>query len=439
MLLSILILAAIGFIIISSVRWSMHPFLSLLIASLGVGLISGQSPIECIEYISSGFGGILGKIGLIVILGSIIGVVLERSGATMRIAMIILDTIGKRFPVLAMSIIGAIVSIPVFCDSGFVILSGLTKPFSDKTKISQGAYALALATGLYTSHTLIPPTPGPIAVAGNIGAMDHLGIIMLVGFITALFPLVVSWRLSVRWGSQLVIEKSSAPTEETLPPTLPSILPILLPILLISLSSVFKILSLSGKWADAIYFIGHPVVALLCGLIATWPLLRLTSIPLKTCIEKGIIVSGPILILTGIGAAFGTVLKGTQIDEAIRDMTANQELEGLAVLIIAFIVSAILKTAQGSSTSAMVITSSIVAPFLISSGVTDPWSLSALVMAIGGGAMTVSHTNDSYFWVVSKFSGIPMKSMLRSYTLITAIQGICIGMISIIIYILSNL
>ncbi len=417
----------------------MHPFISLLIASLSVGILSGQSPIECLEYISNGFGSILGKIGLIVILGSIIGVILERSGATMRIAMIVLNTIGKRFPVLAMSVIGAIVSIPVFCDSGFVILSGLTKPFSDKTKISQGAYALALATGLYTSHTLIPPTPGPIAVAGNIGAMDHLGIIMLVGFVTALFPLLISWRLSVRWGSRLTIEKSSNPIQDKLPPSIASVLPILIPIVLISLSSIFKILSLSGKWIDVIYFIGHPIVALFCGLLAAWPLLNHTLLPLKECIEKGIMVSGPILILTGIGAAFGTVLKGTQIDEAIRQVTESQDLEGLAVLIIAFLVSAILKTAQGSSTSAMVITSSIIAPFLISSGITDPWSLSAMVMAIGGGAMTVSHTNDSYFWVVSKFSGIPMKSMLRSYTLITAIQGLTIGVISILIYTLTSL
>ncbi len=438
--LLVAIFLAIVFIIFASSVLRLHPFLALLLATLGLGLGINMPAETLVQAIQSGFGDLLGYIGLIVVLGSIIGVVLEKSGAAMRIADLVLRLLGPRRPALAMSIIGAIVSIPVFCDSGFIILSRLNRALSERTGVPPATLALALGAGLYTTHTLIPPTPGPVAAAGNLGATEHLGIIILIGSLVALPTLSIAYLLARRLGARLEVEnlEVNALEEKALPPAWKAVGPIVLPIVLIAAASMLSMWGSEGKPAEVIYFLGHPVMALLLGTLLSFSLFpRFDQEHLNGWIGEGIKLAGPILIITGAGGAFGSVLKATPLAELIGGWLEGGRYGGAVMLLLTWAIAALLKTAQGSSTSALVITSSMVAPLLGIMGFDTPVELALMVMAIGGGAMTVSHANDSYFWVVSQFSGINMRDAYRSYTLITGAQGLTVLAITLVLYLIT--
>ncbi len=438
--LLLLILLAIIFIVFASTVWKVHPFLSILLASLGLGIGTGLSFTTIISAINGGFGGLMGYIGLIVVLGSIIGVILEKSGAALRIADTLLALIGKKRPALAMSLIGATVSIPVFCDSGFIILSGLNKALARKTAAKEATLALTLAAGLYTTHTLIPPTPGPIAAAGNLGASDFLGVIMLMGLVVSIPTLIASYFFAQKVGANLQLKDNTLTIEENikLPSVSLSLAPILIPILLIAAATIVKFIAWEGQIVAIIRFIGDPLIALLIGLIfALFLLPKWDKTHLNDWLAEGIKLAGPILIITGAGGAFGGVLKATALKSMVESWASSGQVAGLGFLIFAFGLAALLKTAQGSSTNALVITSSVLAPLTTTMGFTSPYELSLIVMAIGGGAMTVSHANDSYFWVVSQFSGINMKSAYRSFTLMTGLQGLTVLIMTLFLYAFS--
>ncbi|MFK7935664.1 MAG: GntP family permease [Saprospiraceae bacterium] len=437
--LLLLIFLAIIFIVIASAVWKVHPFVSLLTATFGVGIAVGMPLNEVIASVNSGFGGLMGYIGLIVVMGSIIGIILEKSGAALRIADLILNLLGEKRPALAMALIGATVSIPVFCDSGFIILSGLNKAVAQRTGTKQATLALALAAGLYTTHTLIPPTPGPIAAAGNIGAGDYLGVIMLVGFIVSIPTLLVAYWFAKKRGETIetLLENEAVTADLAMPSTFKSLLPILLPILLIAVGSVIKFLKLENGLADGFIFLGNPLIALFIGMLCAFLLFpAFEKTYLTDWVGEGIKLAGPILIITGAGGAFGGVLKATPMASMVENWLAGSEFSGATFLIITFLISALLKTSQGSSTNALVITSSILAPLMATMGFDTPVELALVVMALGGGAMTVSHANDSYFWVVSQFSGIEMKDAYRNYTLMTGLQGLTVLGMTLVGYLL---
>jgi GntP family gluconate:H+ symporter len=423
------IIAAIVLIIVLSARLGVHPLISLLSATLFLGLIAGMPLSDLIIAINDGFGGLMGYIGLIVVFGSIIGYILEKSGAAHRLAIALLSSVGQGRPALTMSAIGAITSIPVFCDSGFIILSGLNDAVARQSGVKKGVLALSLSAGLYTTHTLVPPTPGPIAAAGNLGAADYLGTIMLLGLLVALPTMLVAVFLAKRLGQQLELPElvKEAPETDTLPPLGRSVLPILLPILLIAAGSVLKLLGYEGPGTPVLLFLSHPLIALILGTVAAlWLMPKWDSPHLSGWIGEGIKLAGPILIITGAGGAFGGVLKATPVAELVEGSLGSGGYAGAGVLVVAFLIAAFLKTAQGSSTNALVITSSLLAPVALQLGMESPVELSLLVLAIGGGAMTVSHANDSYFWVVTQFSGMEMREAYRSFTLITAAQGVTV-------------
>ncbi|MFB0515814.1 MAG: GntP family permease, partial [Candidatus Neomarinimicrobiota bacterium] len=204
-LIPILIGAIIGIIILVSIL-KLHPFLALLIASFGVGLTVKMPLQQIIASITEGFGSLMGYIGLVIIFGTIIGTVLEKSGGALKMADVILRVVGRNRPSLAMSLIGAIVSIPVFCDSGFVILSRLNKAVAKRAQVPLATMTVALASGLYATHTLVPPTPGPIAAAGNLGASDYLGTVIWIGLVTSVPVLLIGYWWALRIGKSIVIE-----------------------------------------------------------------------------------------------------------------------------------------------------------------------------------------------------------------------------------------
>src|SRR5699024_7738792 len=204
--LIILIVLAVLFIVLATAKLKLHPFLSLLIAAFGVGIISGIPIAEVADVIEEGFGGLMGSIGLVIIFGTIIGVILERSGAALRMAELVLRIVGENRRQLAMSIIGAIVSIQVFCDSGDIILSSLKKALYKRYKVAVASLAVALATGLFATHNLVPPTPVPIAAACNIGAVSYLGTVILIGLIVSIPAVMAGYIWAVRVGTKIKVE-----------------------------------------------------------------------------------------------------------------------------------------------------------------------------------------------------------------------------------------
>jgi GntP family gluconate:H+ symporter len=428
----VLLGAILGIIVLISVL-HLHPFIALLLASFGIGLVVRMPLQEIVASISNGFGGLMAYIGLVIIFGTIIGTILEKSGGALKMADVILSAVGQKRPALAMSLIGAIVSVPVFCDSGFVILSRLNKAIASRANVPLATLTVALASGLYATHTLVPPTPGPIAAAGNIGAADYLGIIIGVGLITSIPVIAVSYWWANRVGKSAHIEVDENPVDlslevhenSTTPGAVMSFAPILMPIALIATASIVKLGRFDGGLADIILFLGQPMVALLIGVGVSLLLLpKFDEEHLSGWIGKGVVQAGPILLITGAGGAFGSVLKATPIAELIGGLAVGSSASSGLFLIITFLIAAALKSSQGSSTAALVITSSLIAPILPALGIQTPLELALVVMAIGSGAMAVSHVNDSYFWVVTQFSGLKVDQAYRVFTSVTLLQGI---------------
>lgn len=441
-----IIIIGVLFIVISSAKFKLHPFLGLIIAALFVGIASGMPLADVVKNINEGFGGLMTSIGIIIVAGTIIGTILERSGAAYRMAEVVLRIVGPKHPQLAMSLIGYVVSIPVFCDSGYIILSSLQKSLAKRAAVPLATMAVALSTGLFATHTLVPPTPGPIAAAGNIGATNYLGTIIVIGLLVAIPVTLVGYLWAVYAGRKVVVPADNEPAldyEEVIksfgkmPSTFKSFLPIVLPIALIAIGSIATMtMSADSSLTTLLVFFGSPTIALLCGVAAAFLLLpEMSETTLNDWIADSLKDAAPILLVTGAGGAFGTVIKNTSISDTLQNMDFSS-LTGALFLLVPFLIAAALKTAQGSSTASLVITSSLVAPMLVTMGVEGAVPLALVVMALGAGAMTVSHVNDSFFWVVTQFSGMDVKDAYKTHTVATLLQGLTALIISMLLWLL---
>ncbi|MEJ2704117.1 MAG: GntP family permease [Sedimentisphaerales bacterium] len=432
MWLLVLLVIAVIFIIIATAKVGLHPFLALLVAAFGYGILSREMSLEeVVKSVNEGFGGTIGKIGIVVLAGSVIGTFLEKSGGAYKLAQTTLRAVGNKHVPLAMAIIGYIVSIPVFCDSAFVILSPLGKALSRKAGSSLAAGAVALSLGLYATHTMVPPTPGPVAAAGVIGA--DLGLVILWGALVSLVALAVGWLFAIKFAARVAIDSGEQVEEPgshepagQAPSAVKSVLPILLPIVLIVGKSICQFPTHpfgAGRVAAVVSFIGQPVIALLIGVFFSFSLPdRLTKEMLSGSgwIGQAVLSGATIIIITGCGGAFGTVLKDSGIDNVVKGYLG--ESVGLSIW-LPFIIAAALKTAQGSSTVAIVTTAGIVSPLLTTLGLETATAKALVVVAIGAGSMVVSHANDSYFWVVSGLSGMTVKQGYKLQTLGTLVEG----------------
>lgn len=434
-MLFFIILLGVVLIVVATAAFKVHPFLALLFSAFFVGIASGMPLLTVVENVNTGFGGLMTSIGLVIVAGTIIGVVLEKSGAAFRMAEVVLRVLGDKRPQLAMSVIGYIVSIPVFCDSGYIILTSLKKALAKRAKVTIASMGIALATGLYATHVLVPPTPGPIAAAGNIGAADYLGTIILIGLLIAIPATIVGYFWAVKVGTKIEVEADKEALELNydeivksfgkMPSTFKSFLPIVLPIVLIGIGSIAALLGEESGWINFLKFLGSPSVALLLGVLASFLLLpALNEDTLTNWIGEALKEAAPILLITGAGGAFGTVIKNTGVAELLQNMDLGSLATGALFLLVPFLIAAALKTAQGSSTAALVITSSLIAPLLPQLGIEGAIPLALVVMAIGAGAMTVSHVNDSFFWVVTQYSGMKVTDAYKAMTMATLLMGI---------------
>ncbi|MEL6653982.1 MAG: GntP family permease, partial [Bacteroidota bacterium] len=374
MLPILLLLFSVGLIILLTARFDVHPFLALLAAALSFGLLSGMDSALIIQSINDGFGGILGKIGLVILFGVIIGSFLEHSGGAFKLAELVLRIIGRKRVHAAMAIIGYIVSIPVFADSGFIILNPLNKSLTKRAKLSFAGTGVALILGLMLSHTMVPPTPGPIAAAGYIGA--DLGLVMLMGIGVSALSLIPAIYYASRYASKVYIDPNPDMSEEQInekikqaPSAFRSFLPILVPILLIITASIIESslsIKLGGEgeaapqalWHTILLFLGQPVIALTVGMLLAFFLPRKLDRSLFSnsgLVGKSLVDASTILLITGAGGIFGKILQNSGITDILAD-----NLAGLSLGIwLPFILAAAIKTAQGSSTVALITTASI--------------------------------------------------------------------------------
>ena len=413
-------------IILSTTRFKLHPFLTLLLAGIVMGLLAGLNANDVLAKLTEGFGSTLKSIGIVIACGTVIGRFLEKSGGAGTMAASVLRLVGEKRSPLAMSITGYIVSIPVFCDSGFVILSALNRALSKKTGISLAVLAIALATGLYTTHVFVPPTPGPLAAAATIGA--DIGLIILLGLIVSIPTAGVGLLWAHFYGRRFKIIPKDMPdpveNKTEGPPALFAYAPLIIPIILIALKSIadYPTAPFGDGFIKSLFaFIGHPVMALIIGVFLAFGLKREKSDQSYfDWVATGLQNAGVIILITGAGGAFGNVLRATGIGESMGQTMSQWQLG----IFLPFIIAAVLKSAQGSSTVAIITTAALVSPLLEPMGLATPLAKALVVLAIGAGSMTVSHVNDSYFWVVSQFSDMDTATALRCHSLATLVQGI---------------
>ena len=421
-------------------KWKIHPFLAIMGVSLILALLA--IPLTSIPgVIGAGFSGTFSSLGIVIILGAMIGFFLEKTGAALTMADAVVRRIGKKHPELAILIMGWIVSIPVFCDSGFVILNPIRKAITKKTGVSGVAMAVALSAGLYTSHVFIPPTPGPIAAANSLGLDGHMLLVIGIGALVSIPVLIVSYFFAKFIGKK-VASADDAANDETvksydelvkeygkLPNVFLSFAPIVVPILLMAIKSIVDMTGGAGLFADLLKFLGTPMISLAVGLIISIGTLAVTGKmdQFRSLSDETLRTVGPILFVTAAGGVLGKVISEAGIVAYITENAAF--LSGVGIF-FPFLIAAILKTAQGSSTVAITTTAGIMGAFsaegglMAALGLTSPLAAALTVMAIGAGAMTVSHANDSYFWVDTEFGGMKAQDGYKTQTLCTLVMGV---------------
>ena len=425
--------AAIILMVVAIARWKVHPFLAILGTAILLAALLGVSFTDIPDVIGKGFGGVSSGIALVIIFGTLIGSVLERTGGAVALARAVERVVGKRHPRLAMMLIGWIVSIPVFCDSGFVLVSPIGKSLARRSGISPVPLMLALAAGLFASHVFIPPTPGPVAAAGMVGLENNLLLVIGLGVVISLLSLIPAYFFTGRIGKHIEPAEPSTETHADeqghhCSATL-AFLPIVLPIVLMALGSVAALVTMPEGIAATLTFLGKPVIALMIALISCVPLLMQTKMTSEfyDITQSSLKTAGPIIFITAAGGVLGAVVVASGFVDIIKE--SGEALKALGV-VFPFLIAAILKSAQGSSTVAITTTASMMGMFSDSGsmmnalGFTSPLAAALVVMAIGAGAMTVSHANDSYFWVVTGFGGIKARDGYRTMTLMTLIMGL---------------
>ena len=432
----------IAFIVVATTRFKMHPFIALIVTAYGIGLCGGLTPQQTMTALTGGFGKTISYIGIVIACGCIIGMVLEKSGCALVMATFMVKIIGKTRSVLAMSCTGALVSIPVFCDSGYVILSPLNRSLARKTKESLATFAVALSMGLYATHCLVPPTPGPIAAAGELRA--DIGTVILLGMLVAIPVIAATYAYARFIGRRIYIDPGvsdpvAAPVEQegAVAPYGPfaAFSPILLPVLLIALKSIADLPSRpfgENGLRTFLSMAGDPNTALILGVFLVWFVVRRHGLnAFGAWCGDGLRDAGTITLITAAGGALGGVLRETPMATMVGDTLSSLDLGALSIL-LPFIVAAGLKTAIGSSTVAIITTASLVSHLLPSMGLSDGYGPALTTLAIASGSMMLSHVNDSYFWVITQLSSMSVAQGYRLITVASAIAGVT-GIVTVVL------
>ena len=435
-----MIISVISFIALFyfSYRFKIKPFLTLLIASFLSGIFLKIDILDTLYLIYKGFFSIVLIIGPIIIIGTVLGKFLNETGTSKKMVNTFISYFGIDNIPLSLNLIGLIISIPVFCDAAFILMSSIVKDLSRITKKNIILLSVCLATGLYSAHVFIPPTPGPIAASAIINA--DIGLLFLIGIVVGIIVSISGYIwMKFLFKKEFKIKPVEIKSHDfTSDRSIVSFLPVIVPILLISASTIIKYPKLDINqlpFLKIFEIIGKPEIALLIGFIMTLIFLKKDEIQsTPQWIIKSLKNSFGILLITGAGGALGYIIRESGIIDNLNLNIAT----GLASIFSVFILATIIKTIQGSSTVAIVTTCAITAPILQSIGMTSELEKVILIISIGSGAMTISHVNDSYFWVVTKYSNIEMNDVLKYFSSATLIQGLTGLVLSIFIFIFLN-
>ena len=445
---------AVAILIFLVLRTKVHPLIAMIIAACIAGISGGMSTTETVDAITRGFGSTLGSIGIVIGLGVMMGRILEVSGAAEQIAFSFMKWLGKKREEWALALTGYLVSIPIFVDSAFVILYPVSKALAKKGNRSTLTLGVSLAGGLVVTHTMVPPTPGPLSAAGLFGV--EIGAMMLLGMILSI-PCVIGIVLYAQWlGKNYSDADDDYKTEEKvsehqdayhkgiagrpLPSLMVSLLPIVAPILLIFIKAIIGIIPISAGEASIASFlisffnlVGTPIIALsISTLLAVYLLVPyLDRHETSTRLEEGLQSAGIILIITGAGGALGAVVREGSIGIQLAEQVTGWPL---SPIMIPFVVATLIRFVQGSGTVACVTSASICAPVLEQlAGVNMLLAAQATV----AGALFFSYFNDSLFWVVNRMMGITdVKKQLAVWSIPTTVAwtigGITVALLNLI-------
>ncbi|MDL2311078.1 GntP family permease [Peptostreptococcaceae bacterium OttesenSCG-928-C18] len=433
-------------------KTKIHTFLALILAALFIGMVGGMPQTEVVAAITGGFGSTLGSIGIIIGFGIMMGQIFETSGAATRMAYTFIKLFGKNREDEALAVTGFLVSIPIFCDSGFVILSPLAKALSKQTKKSVISMGIALAGGLVITHSLVPPTPGPVGAAGIFGA--NVGSVILWGIVVSI-PMMIAviayakymgkkiYQLPTEDGQDWIRPENREELEneeieynyENLPGAVRAFAPIIVPIILILLNTataLIKVTEDTNKFVvifrEVSNFLGTPIVAVGIGLVLAVFTLTIgmdRDFVIKD-MEKGIQSAGIIILVTGAGGALGMVLRESGVGEYIAEYIAKTPIPPI---FLPFIIATLMRFIQGSGTVAMTTSASITAPIMLALNVNPVFAtLSACI-----GSLFFSYFNDSYFWVVNRSLGITeAKEQIRVWSVTSTIAW-AVGFVMLLI------
>lgn len=420
----------------SSIKYKIKPYMVLLATCLITGLFLKIDFSQSLNLTFQGFKNIILSIGPIIIIGTILGKFLQETGATNKMVTTFISMFGLSKTPLTFNILGFIISIPVFCDAAFILMSSIIKEISRVSGRKMIILTVCLATGLYSAHVFVPPTPGPLAASALIGA--DVGLLLLIGLIIGIAVSLSGYiwmRFLLKKDFQLNND-SKASFKLNNEKSLTVFLPIIIPIILISISTLIKYPSLKiieNEITNFIGFIGKPEVALFIGLIISTVFIRRDdSKNISKWIGNSLKNSFDILLITGAGGALGFIIRSSGVIESLGIVNFN----GTYGLVSVFLIAALIKTVQGSSTVAIITTCALVSPLIDQVGVIGEIQKILLITSIGSGAMTVSHFNDSYFWVVTKYSNLEIKEVIKFFSTATLIQGLIGLLASVVIFLL---
>ena len=417
------------------IKGKLQPLIAILISALCIGLIGGMPVSMIVDTVNKGMGETLKGIALLVGLGSMFGAILEISGGAERVALTMIRRFGEARAPWALGLTGMVVAIPVFFDAGLIILIPLAFSIARRARKSTLFFVIPLLAGLAVGHAFIPPTPGPLAAPNPLGVGNNLLLVMGVGALASVFPLIAGYFYAKFIGGKVKSadeEDASRVTKSyeqlvaeygKLPGGLNALAPILVPIVLMALGSIASMAGWTGMLFSLCDFLGKPIIALAVGTI--FGILQLAGAgkmaDFYTITNETLKTTGPILFVTAAGGVLGKVISSTSLVSFITDNATALEAVGI---LFPFLLAAILKSAQGSSTVAITTTAGIVAPLLGVLGLASPVRAALTVMAIGAGAMTVSHANDSYFWVVTNFGEMTPEQGYKTQTMMTLVLGV---------------
>ena len=433
MIIFFYLLTAVVLIIILTSRLKFNPAISLLIASFFLGLILELNLIKIFILVYDGIWNSVKGIGLIILFSCIIGQFLKESNSIKNFGNLLIKNL-KSNSILSLNFLGLFVGTVVFCDSAFLILNGISRSIASTSSISLNSLNLSLAGGLYSSHTLIPPTPGPIAAISNFNLLDNIGMVMILGVIVAIPSSIISYLFAkkIMVKSRLINIKTSQKINK---PHILAYISIIIPLVLISLNTLTNLINKNEflLLQNIFRFIGNPISALLLGSIFSYliPRENRNNIEIIKNSFKDFI---PIILITSSGAGFANIIKNSEIVNLLPGLINIESSDTIYICIIGFICSSIIKTTQGSSTSSIIIVSAILFP-IIQDFKLESIELSMIILSIGAGSMMISHVNDSYFWIVLKKTKLNLLDGIKYYTLMTTFQSL--GTLLFIIMLIS--